>query len=144
MTRTRRDKIFDMTKGRCAYCGISLRFDTFHIEHMIPRTRGGRNALVNIVPSCKECNQSKSKRTVPEFRQWIKDGGKGGIDAANAFAEMAKFYEWVTPMLAPGIPEELAACLTSIANDLTEFFHIMDKGSIEFTMDTMENIDDQF
>jgi len=133
-----------MTGGVCAYCGRKLRLDTFHIEHMIPRTRGGRDALVNIVPSCKECNQRKGKRTVPEFRLWIKESGKGGIDAANAFREMIEFLEWVTPMLPPGKPEELSASLLAVADHLTSALRITHEGSIEFAMDTMENIDDQF
>lgn len=41
---------------QCAYCGIA-NWNT--IEHVVPLSRGGRNDIYNVVPSCAGCNSQK-------------------------------------------------------------------------------------
>lgn len=50
----------------CAYCETPL-FGNYHIEHMIPLSRGGENDWTNIAISCPFCNLSKRDKTVEEF-----------------------------------------------------------------------------
>lgn len=40
----------------------SLQGATFHIEHVIPRVRGGSNKLDNLALACPSCNLHKSDR----------------------------------------------------------------------------------
>src|SRR5689334_3163854 len=51
--------------GRCEYCRMhqSLQGATFHIEHVIPRARGGPSTLDNLAVACPGCNLHKSDRT---------------------------------------------------------------------------------
>lgn len=42
---------------KCAYCRIRY-FGTF--DHFIPRNRGGRASIDNLVPACLKCNRLKS------------------------------------------------------------------------------------
>ncbi|MBN1311548.1 MAG: HNH endonuclease [Anaerolineae bacterium] len=49
---------------RCAYCGC--RGEGLTPDHVIPLSRGGDNALSNIVPSCSACNLRKGARTPEE------------------------------------------------------------------------------
>lgn len=65
-----RKKIFDKTGGRCFYCGMPLDFHDFHVDHFIPKARGGKDAD-NLVPSCPDCNLSKADLTIEEFRAKI-------------------------------------------------------------------------
>jgi hypothetical protein len=37
---------------------------TFHVEHVIPRSLGGKTALANLALSCPGCNLAKAERTV--------------------------------------------------------------------------------
>lgn len=67
-----RKKIFDMTDGRCFYCGKPLDFENFHLDHFIPKASGGKIAN-NLVPSCPDCNIAKSDLTIEEFRWKIHD-----------------------------------------------------------------------
>lgn len=49
----------------CAYClvsGVELQ-----IEHLQPLVKGGEHARSNIVPACRECNQSKNRRDLVQF-----------------------------------------------------------------------------
>jgi hypothetical protein len=51
---------------RCFYCLASL-IDVFHVDHMMPLSRGGSNGADNIVCACEWCNCSKGAKTVAEF-----------------------------------------------------------------------------
>jgi 5-methylcytosine-specific restriction endonuclease McrA len=47
---------------RCAYCGATAST----VDHVLPRSRGGRNTWVNTVAACGRCNQRKNDRTPAE------------------------------------------------------------------------------
>ncbi len=52
--------------GRCEYCRMhqSLQGATFHLEHVVPRSRGGRRVLGNLAWACPRCNLKKSDRVL--------------------------------------------------------------------------------
>lgn len=58
-------------KGKCYWCGVKV--DKYHIDHVIPVSRGGSNDPSNIVISCQPCNQSKSDKLPHE---WHGSGGR--------------------------------------------------------------------
>jgi 5-methylcytosine-specific restriction endonuclease McrA len=51
---------------RCAYCGRALTMGTATLEHVLPRCRGGRTTLENIVAACWTCNCRKDDLTPDE------------------------------------------------------------------------------
>ncbi|MDQ1742630.1 MAG: hypothetical protein QOE23_969 [Pseudonocardiales bacterium] len=48
---------------RCAYC--QRRADT--IDHVVPRSRGGKHEWVNVVAACATCNHRKADRLLAEL-----------------------------------------------------------------------------
>ncbi|CAN5570020.1 HNH endonuclease [soil metagenome] len=48
---------------RCVYC--TVRADT--IDHVVPRSRGGRNEWTNVVAACARCNHRKGARLLSEI-----------------------------------------------------------------------------
>jgi 5-methylcytosine-specific restriction endonuclease McrA len=48
---------------RCQYCGSK---DRLTIDHVMPRSRGGRDAWDNLVAACVPCNNRKGSRTPSE------------------------------------------------------------------------------
>lgn len=69
---TVRKQVFNLTGGKCAYCDTQLvesggEQDQFCVEHVVPASMGGPNHLVNYVPSCRSCNNSKGDRHVLYF-----------------------------------------------------------------------------
>ena len=67
-------RIWRKTNGRCAYCGRPLVREarrTWHVEHMVPRARGGGSGDKNLVLSCVKCNLKKKARTVTEFKAYV-------------------------------------------------------------------------
>jgi 5-methylcytosine-specific restriction endonuclease McrA len=64
-----RAQIFERDGNRCAYCGIAVTAVSGHVDHVMPRSRGGSDEPSNLVASCKPCNLSKGARTPEEWRQ---------------------------------------------------------------------------
>lgn len=54
--------------NECQYCGCKVHGDDLTIDHVIPKTRGGKNTWANTVVSCKPCNRRKANRTPEEAR----------------------------------------------------------------------------
>jgi len=48
----------------CQYCGA--RHKVLTIDHVIPRSRGGRDSWENLVAACLDCNVRKGDRTPEE------------------------------------------------------------------------------
>lgn len=50
---------------RCEYCRMhqSLQGASFHIEHILPRSRGGSDDPDNLALACPSCNLHKSDRS---------------------------------------------------------------------------------
>ncbi|MBI1903254.1 MAG: HNH endonuclease [Planctomycetia bacterium] len=50
--------------GRCEYCRMhqSLQGATFHVEHVVPKSRGGDSTPDNLAWACPGCNLRKSDR----------------------------------------------------------------------------------
>lgn len=61
--------LWEKQKGICKYCPRSLDGSGFHLEHMIPLSRGGFHDDANLCLSCPECNWRKNTMTAEEFKR---------------------------------------------------------------------------
>ena len=62
-----RKNIFTRDGYRCLYCGVSgTKAGGLELEHIIPKSRGGKNVWENLAASCRRCNQKKRDRTPEE------------------------------------------------------------------------------
>jgi 5-methylcytosine-specific restriction endonuclease McrA len=61
-----RRNVFRRDNHTCQYCGHVGGDLT--LDHVVPRSRGGRNSWENIVTACRECNSKKRDRTPHEAR----------------------------------------------------------------------------
>lgn len=62
--RELRDKVESRARGRCEFCRMhqSLQGASFHVEHIVPSSRGGSSTLSNLAWACPGCNLHKSDR----------------------------------------------------------------------------------
>jgi 5-methylcytosine-specific restriction endonuclease McrA len=61
-------RIIMRDKMKCQYCGVrGTQFD-LTLDHIMPRSRGGRSDAENLCAACKQCNQRKGDRTPDEAR----------------------------------------------------------------------------
>lgn len=52
---------YEKQEGRCFYCGVEVG-DTYHVDHVVPLSRGGSNWPENLVIACPPCNISKGNK----------------------------------------------------------------------------------
>jgi hypothetical protein len=62
----RRERVVVRARRCCEYCRAPLSLvaavTTFHVEHIMPRSRGGQTVDSNLALSCPNCNLHKSAR----------------------------------------------------------------------------------
>ena len=59
---------------RCCYC--ERRFDNKLIrtkEHIVPKSKGGKNNLYNLIYACIECNSLRGNKDFIELMDYIKN-----------------------------------------------------------------------
>lgn len=50
-------------RHQCQYCGLRPGMHELSIDHVMPRSRGGRSTWENCVLACRRCNRKKRNRT---------------------------------------------------------------------------------
>ncbi|MBA7486097.1 hypothetical protein ES707_21650 [subsurface metagenome] len=58
-----RRNIFARDKNNCQYCGKRYPTSELSLDHIIPRSIGGKSVWENIVCSCTQCNVKKGGKT---------------------------------------------------------------------------------
>ena len=61
-------KLFARDRHLCAYCGQRHAWDALTREHIVPVSRGGRDAWMNCITACRLCNAAKGNRLPEEAR----------------------------------------------------------------------------
>lgn len=68
------DIVWDQANGICAYCQREMIRSArdgpmmFTLDHVLPRSRGGKHELANLVAAHKSCNNEKGSLTGDEYR----------------------------------------------------------------------------
>lgn len=86
--KTQIDEVLKYFNYKCAYTGIDLKHN-FHIDHIIPISKGGSNNIYNLVPTIPEANLSKSNR---ELEEWYREQDYFSEDRLN------KIYKYIEHM----------------------------------------------
>lgn len=81
-----RGAIVKRDKWTCQYCDTRLQNSQITIDHVLPKSHGGKSTFINCVVACQACNNKKANRTPdqakmpllrqpvdPKFVQGIKD-----------------------------------------------------------------------
>ena len=65
---TNRHRIFSRDHYRCQYCGRRGTAFDLTLDHILPKSRGGRTLAENLATACQVCNNRKGDRTPEEAR----------------------------------------------------------------------------
>lgn len=60
-------RLFARDAHRRQYCGHALSASQLTMDHVVPRSRGGRDSWTNLVTACRACNSAKRDRTPEEW-----------------------------------------------------------------------------
>ena len=66
--RITRRNIFLRDKSMCQYCGKKDKTSELSLDHVTPKSRGGKLEWTNIVCACVKCNVRKGNRTPKEAK----------------------------------------------------------------------------
>jgi hypothetical protein len=66
MSKKTRFEVFKRDKFACQYCGAKAPDVLLHVDHINPVSKGGKDALLNLVTACVGCNGGKSARTLDD------------------------------------------------------------------------------
>ena len=67
----RRFEILAKNNFRCIYCGRSPPEVKLQLDHIFPRSKGGRDIASNLAPACFECNSGKRDRIIEELKEEV-------------------------------------------------------------------------
>jgi 5-methylcytosine-specific restriction endonuclease McrA len=63
-----RENVIFRDGNTCQYCGRRHKAKNLTLDHVFPRSRGGRDTWSNLVAACHSCNGLKGDRTPDEAR----------------------------------------------------------------------------
>ncbi len=94
--RFSRRNIFERDKSTCQYCGKKLAKSELTIDHVVPRSRGGRDTWDNLVLACVKCNVRKGDRTPTEARMPLirRPGKPSWLPTLGARLPAGKMTTW--------------------------------------------------
>ena len=65
-------------EGICAGCGRIQSFDIIEVDHIVPRSKGGRDEVGNLQLLCPSCNRIKGDRDMRHLKTELKRRGRMG------------------------------------------------------------------
>ncbi|NEP36778.1 MAG: HNH endonuclease [Moorea sp. SIO3E2] len=79
-----RREVLRRDKHRCQYCGSTKKLT---LDHVMPRSKGGKHSWDNVVTACERCNSLKGNRTPHQAGMKLPRQPKAPMHPAIAFAE---------------------------------------------------------
>ena len=62
-----REEVFALQDGVCYLCGAQCTQDNWHMDHVIPLSKGGEHRYTNLAVTCPGCNLSKQAKLLEEI-----------------------------------------------------------------------------
>jgi len=91
-----RKNIYSRDNNTCQYCGKQFPISKLNIDHVKPRSKGGKNSWKNLVCSCHKCNANKAAKTLKEANmKLIKNPCEPNYSAAfKVTIQHKKYITW--------------------------------------------------
>jgi 5-methylcytosine-specific restriction endonuclease McrA len=91
-----RINIFRRDDDTCQYCREKFPRSELTIDHVVPRTLGGKSVWENVVCCCIDCNRRKGGRTPEEAGMKLKVKPKKPLwsPLSNVSVKAIKYKEW--------------------------------------------------
>lgn len=61
--RFTKQNVFLRDNFRCGYCGIEVTKKTATIDHILPKSLGGKTSFENTITCCEDCNSKKGNNS---------------------------------------------------------------------------------
>lgn len=93
LSKKTRFEVFKRDSFKCQYCGRCAPDVILEVDHIIPVSEGGKNDLLNLITSCRDCNRGKGKRRLSNTSEIEKQ--KKQLDDLNQIREQTEMMiQW--------------------------------------------------
>jgi len=93
--RFSRLNIYARDDDTCQYCGVRRPRQGLNLDHVVPRSQGGRTTWENVVCCCYECNLRKGGRTPAQAGMRLKRTPTRPIWSFRAPGGNIRYREWL-------------------------------------------------
>lgn len=96
--RFNRKNLFARDDHCCQYCGQTRPVGQLSLDHVVPRSHGGKTTWENIVCSCTSCNSKKGGRTPAQagMRLLTEPTKPQGVPALTVQIDDPRYSSWKT------------------------------------------------
>lgn len=98
---------------KCCYCGKHETYRELTMDHVLPRSKGGKTSWTNIVSACKTCNRDKGSELWKPMRSPVEPNEYQLAALRSRFPFQVKHASWLDYLpngeLINSVPEELSA-----------------------------------
>lgn len=116
ISKKMRFEVFKRDSFRCQYCGRSAPDVILEVDHIIPVAEGGKNNIVNLITSCRDCNRGKGKIKLTD--KDVLEKQKAELDALNEKREQMKMMiQWREELC--NLSDEQVGAVESLIKRLT-------------------------
>lgn len=103
-----RFEVFKRDSFKCQYCGRSAPDVILEVDHIVPVAEGGKNDMLNLVTSCRDCNRGKGKKKLSDMS--VIDKQRKQLDDLNDMREQTEMLlKWRTELMNV-IETQIDAC----------------------------------
>lgn len=95
--RFSRHNIYLRDHNACQYCGTHYNRKDLNLDHVIPRSRGGKSNWENVVTSCVACNRKKGGHLLLEVGMHLQHPPKRPrwSPVATFTSKNGRYREWI-------------------------------------------------
>ena len=98
ISKALRFEVFKRDSFTCQYCGRSAPEVILQVDHIEPVSKGGKNDILNLMTSCRDCNLGKGARKLDDNTAIVKI--KKQLDEANERREQLEMLmRWKNDLL---------------------------------------------
>jgi hypothetical protein len=88
--------IWERDGERCVWCSTASWPRDRTLEHLLPRSRGGRSGEHNLLPACRSCNKARRSQGAAAYARRRAEEGRA-VDVALLLAGLDRLARAGTP-----------------------------------------------
>lgn len=93
MGNKKRFQVFQRDEFTCQYCGQKPPTVVLEVDHIIAKSKGGKDDIDNLITSCFECNRGKSNIDLKAVPQKIKENLENIKERRKQLNEFYKYQQ---------------------------------------------------
>ena len=90
------EDIWERDGEHCVWCSAASWARDRTLEHLLPRSRGGRSGAHNLLPACRACNRARRSQGAAAYARRRADDGRA-VDVALLLAGLDRLAAGGTP-----------------------------------------------